>query len=88
MSSQRLLTASEAAAVAGVTRQTLHNWMHGGLVDGVRMGRWWFVTPASLSACLRNRRGSEPGTSTGVTYHADVNSTESRAFLQSQQAAA
>jgi hypothetical protein len=72
---QRLLTASEAAARAAVSRQAMNMWMRAGLIAGERRGRWWFVDAASLDQFLRGRNGRDGrirGQNPGVD-HADPN---------------
>lgn len=49
------LTATEAAALAGVSRQALNGWLRDGLLPGERRGRWWFVDRYALEKFLRGR---------------------------------
>lgn len=72
---QRLLTASEAAQIAGVSRTAVNNWMRAGLIPGgERRGLWWFVDPAALDVFLRNRRRRVSSKPFGDKQHVDTTS--------------
>lgn len=68
---RQLLTATEAATVAGVSRQAVNSWLRDGLISGERVGRWWFVDPRALERFLRLRRDGTPGNEPGGLTDAD-----------------
>lgn len=55
------ISATEAAAIAGVTCQTIREWCKGGLVDGIQTGprQIWRVSAPSLQSFL-GQRGKSP----------------------------
>lgn len=52
---QAWLSASQAAAVSGVTRATMNLWIHSGSIDVKRLGKFWFVHRESLRRYLSTR---------------------------------
>ncbi len=76
---RQLLPPVQAAAHAGVSRQTIHQWLQDGLIEGDRMGRWWLVSLTSLESYLRVRAQAP---STGGMTNAEANRNRKRARAQ------
>ena len=66
--SHTTLTTAEAAALAGVSRQAVGQWIAAGLLVSERRGKMWFVHSNSLSDFLR-ARGEVPSQLEGITMN-------------------
>lgn len=68
MSEFKLYTLDEVAALLHLTRRTLYNYIKGGKIQAVKIGRTWRVTDDALRAFVADCAEQE-NISTSANYH-------------------
>ena len=54
MADIRVYTLEEVAGILKVTRRTLYNYIKGGALQAVKMGKYWRVPESTLQAFISN----------------------------------
>lgn len=55
------LEASEVAALLGMTKQGVYNWLRDGVIPGYKLGSSWFILRDDLKATMRRGSNRPPG---------------------------